>query len=181
VVAEVAGVGERPVVAAGTVIAAAGAVAARAAIPVVVVLGGLRLGLVGEGEQLQKVVVGDPPVELGAPEIVVAVGVPGLGGIDVARVAVAHFVHGEEEQPVLHDRAGCPDVCLVERTVVTAPAIALVDSAVAVELVVARGRPGRRLERDLGAGVEFVAAGAGHGVDDAAGAASELRRVSTGL
>src|SRR3546814_936520 len=73
----------------------------RGGVPIVVVLGGVGLGLVREGQQLQQVVVVDPPVQLAAPEIVVAVGVPGLDRVDVPRIAVAVFIHAEEEQPVL--------------------------------------------------------------------------------
>src|SRR3546814_312701 len=101
VLGEVAGIGERPAVATGTVVALADGVTPRGGVPIVVVLGGVGLGLVREGQQLQQVVVVDPPVELAAPEIVVAVGVPGLDRVDVPRVAVAVFIHAEEEQPVL--------------------------------------------------------------------------------
>src|SRR3546814_5939389 len=106
------------------------------------------------------------PVQLAAPEIVVAVGVPGLDRVDVPRIAVAVFIHAEEEQPVLDDGAGRPDVGLVERAVVATPAIALVDGAVPVELVIPCRCPGRRLQGDLGARMEFVAARARPGVDD---------------
>src|SRR3546814_3378825 len=61
------------------------------------------------------------------------------------------FIHAEEEQPVLDDGAGRPDVGLVERAVVAAPAIALVDGAVPVELVIPCRCPGRRLHREFGA------------------------------
>src|SRR3546814_9904748 len=74
-----------------------------------------------------------------------------------------------------------PDVGLVERAVVAAPAIALVDGAVPVELVIPCRCPGRRLHREFGAGMELVAARARHGVDDTTGAAAELRRIAAGL
>src|SRR3546814_3280562 len=122
------------------------------------------------------VVVVDPPVGLAAPEIVVAVGVPGLDRYDVLRVAVAVFIHAEEEQPVLDDGAGRPDGGVGDRAVVATPAIALVDGAVPVELVIPCRCPGRRLQGDLGARMEFVAARARHGVDDTTGAAAEDRK-----
>src|SRR5690606_34227155 len=181
VLGQVAGVGQRPVVAARAGEALAGRLAARGAVPVVGVVDGGRIGLVGERQQLDQVVVVDLPVELAAPEVVVAVGVPGLAGVDVARIAVALLVHREEEQAVLQDRARRPHVGLVERGVVAAAAVALVDGAVLVELVLPGRGPGIRLDGELGAGVELVAARAGHGVDHAAGAAAELGRVAAGL
>src|SRR5690606_19367687 len=67
VVGKVAGVGHRPVVAAGTRPALAGGIGAELGrIPVVVVGGGVRLGLVGEREEFQQVVVAELPVDLAA-------------------------------------------------------------------------------------------------------------------
>src|SRR3546814_6646368 len=54
VLGEVAGIGERPAVAAGTVVALADGVTPRGGVPIVVVLGGVGLGLVREGQQLQQ-------------------------------------------------------------------------------------------------------------------------------
>src|SRR3546814_9866054 len=71
------------------------------------------------------------------------------------------------------------DVCSSD--LVAAPAIALVDGAVPVELVIPCRCPGRRLHREFGAGMELVAARARHGVDDTTGAAAELRRIAAGL
>src|SRR3546814_2406722 len=68
-----------------------------------------------------------------------------------------------------------PDVGLVERAVVAAPAIALVDGAVPVELVIPCRCPGRRLHREFGAGMELVAARARHGVDRSEEHTSELQ------
>src|SRR5690606_29468359 len=125
VAGQVAGVGQRPVVAARAGEAFAVRLATGGAVPVVLELAGLRLGLVRERQELEQVAVVDLPVELAAPEVVVAVGVPGLAGVDVARIGVALLVHREEEQVVLHDRARRPDVGLVERGVVAAAAVAL--------------------------------------------------------
>src|SRR5690606_3780443 len=82
VVPEVAGVGDRPVVAAGARGALAGLLAQHGAIPVVQVARRFGLGLVGERQEFQLVVVVDLPIELAAPEIVVALGDPGLGLVD---------------------------------------------------------------------------------------------------
>src|SRR3546814_3513895 len=86
--------------------ALADGVTPRGGVPIVVVLGGVGLGLVREGQLLQQVVVVDPLVQLAAPEIVVAVGVTGLDRVDVPRIAVAVFIHAEEEQQVLADGVG---------------------------------------------------------------------------
>src|SRR5690606_34255542 len=125
IVGQVAGIGERPAVTARARITPTHFVATRGAVPVIVVLGGIRIGLVGKRQQFHQVIVIDTPVELAAPEIVVAYGVPGFDGVDVPRPAFTLFVHTEEEQPVLHDCARSPDVGLVERTPIAAPAIAL--------------------------------------------------------
>src|SRR5690606_37941775 len=85
VLGEVAGVGQRPVVAARAGGGLTGFRAELRRIPVVVVGGGDRIGLVGERQQLDQVVVVELPVELGAPEVVVAAGLPGLDGVDVLR------------------------------------------------------------------------------------------------
>src|SRR5690606_36795954 len=98
VLGEVAGIGQRPVVAAGTSGASSPRFTSRGGIPVVRVIEGVGVGLVGEAQQRQQVVVVDLPVELAAPEIIVAVGVPGLGRIDIPGTALALFVHAEEEQ-----------------------------------------------------------------------------------
>ena len=53
--------------------------------------------------------------------------------------------------------------------------------AVAIEVVRLRALQRARLPGDFGAELEFVRAGARHGVDDAAGGAAELDRVAAGL
>ncbi|MNV01655.1 hypothetical protein D3C71_918630 [compost metagenome] len=182
VVGQMAGVRQRPVVTAGRSAALAAGVTERIAVPVVIVVtAGHRIRLVGEREQLQQVVVVDAPVELGAPEIVVALGLPRFGVIDVLRLAVAVLVHREEEQLVLHDRAGGPHIGLGQRGAIATGAIALVNGAIAVEMILPIRRPCRRLHGDLHAALELIAARTGDGIDDATGAAAELGRVATGL
>src|SRR5690606_11216032 len=100
-------------------------------------------------------------------------------GVGEAGVRLALLVHGEHEQAVAHDRARRPDVGLGEAAAVVAGAH--VDAAVGVEVVVAAALPGRGLEGQLDAALELVATRAGHGVDDAAGAAPELDRIAAGL
>src|SRR5690606_21865425 len=141
-VGKMAGVGDRPVVAAGTGMAFAGLRAQSRGVPAIFVGTGGGIGLVREGEQLQQMIVVDLPIQLRAPEVVAAVGVPGLHRIDVARIAFLLFVHREEEQPVADDGAGRPYVGLVEGRAVAAPAVAFVDRPVRMELVLAIPRPG---------------------------------------
>ena len=135
VVREVARVRYSPVVATSAGEALAVLFTPRGAIPVVFIAAGGRVRLVREGQHLQQVVVVDLPIKLGAPEVVVAVAVQGFGCVDIARIGVALFVHSKEEQPVLHDGTGCPDVGLGERRVVPAPAILLHQRPVPVKLV----------------------------------------------
>src|SRR5690606_17300371 len=108
-------------------------------------------------------------------------GDPGFGLIDVLRVAVAPLVHGEEEQLVPDDRTGRPHVGLVERTTAAAGEAALVHHAAGMAAYLLVGHPSPPLDDDLPTGKDIVAAGTGHGVDHAAGAAAELCRVAAGL
>src|SRR5690606_32798306 len=125
VVAEAAGVGDRTALAAALGGAHAADVAALAAVPVVGVAGGVGLGLVGEGQQFQQVVLVDVPVQLGAPEPVVGVAVvPAGAGVEgVARIDLLLLVHGEQEQAVVDQRAGGPDVALDQAAAVAAGAV----------------------------------------------------------
>src|SRR5690606_26599248 len=139
-----------------------------AGVPVVAVGHHVDLGLVGEREEFQQVVVGDAPVHLGAPEAVVGL-VPepaGATGVAVLGIAVAGLVHGEQEQAVLDDRARAPDVRLGEAAPVAAGAAGVGrGGAVGVgrlEVVVLRaGLPCGRLEVELHDTLEPVSARAG--------------------
>src|SRR5690606_25261861 len=188
VVAEAAGVGDRTALAAALGGAHAADVAALAAVPVVGVAGGVGLGLVGEGQQFQQVVLVDVPVQLGAPEPVVGVAVvPAGAGVEgVARIDLLLLVHGEQEQAVVDQRAGGPDVALDQAAAVAAGAVVhrhrVAGAVHVVEAVVLGGGAERlRLEGELHAAAHLVAAGAGDRVDHAAGAAPELDRVAAGL
>ncbi len=181
VLPEVAGVGGRPVAAAGLGDRIAAPVADAVVIPVVAIRRVGDIALVGERQQRQAVVVVDVPVQLGAPEAVAGIVLePGAAiGRGVVAAVVAVLVHGEQEQRVLDDRARTPDVGLEERVVVTA-AVG-VRGAVAVEVVTPAGTPRAGLGGHFHAALELVAARAGDRIDDTAGGAAELDRVAAGL
>lgn len=100
-----------------------------------------------------------------------------VGG--VVAMVVAVFIHGKQEQLVLHQRARAPDIGLEERAVVTAGVG--MRGAVAVEMVAAAGAPRAGFGGDFHAALQFVAARTGHRVDHTAGGTAELHRVAAGL
>ena len=136
---------------------------------------------VGEGSEFEQVLVIDVPVELAAPEAItrLVVGISRAIVVGVARGVVATFVHEEEKQLVLHERAGCKQVELGQRVLV----LARCDVAVAVGVVVVLGGglQGGRFSRQLGAVMEFIGARAGHGIDHATGAATEFDGITASL
>src|SRR3546814_18562242 len=116
-----------------------------------------------------------------ATECIVAgsAGQRGAVVVGVLRLVVAGFEHGEEEQLVLHDRAGGVEVELGPRVVVLAGGD--VAGAVLRVSVLGLGLPTTRLQGELGAEVELVGTRAGHRVDHAAASAAEFDRVAAGL
>src|SRR5690606_15753039 len=185
---EVTGIGDRAALAAAFGDAGAGGVRPLVGIPVVAVGGQVAVALVGERQQLQLVVVVDAPVHLGAPETVVGPAlIPGRTGVaGVLGIAVALLVHGEQEQAVADERTGRPHVGLGEAAAITAAAVDRGGSgAVGVlagdDAIPAGGLPRFRLERQLHAAFELVAARARDRVDHAAGGTAELDRVAAGL
>ena len=181
VVRDLAGVGDRPVATAGFRVARPLVQAASVAGEVVAEGVGRRSVLVGERQELQAMAVVQAPIDLGSPEVVVAAGLPHLQGIEVGRIGLAPFHHREDEEPVPDQRAGRPQVGLVEAEFIAAGVADVADLAVGIEVVLALGSPRRRLDQHLHAAVEFVAARTGHGVDHAAGGAAEFGRVAAGL
>jgi hypothetical protein len=150
-------------------------VAARAGGAVEGVVVGGQLVLVGEGEQLDQVRVVELPVQLGAPEAGARAAVEEARAAVVgeAGVVAAGFVHAEEEQMVLHQRA--------RRVQVEAAAVEFVVARDAVDVVALFGLEGVGLPHQFGAVLEVVAARLGHRIDHAAGGTAEFDRVTAGL
>lgn len=188
VVAEAAGVGQRAALAAALCRAHTAHSTAGGGVPVVRVSGAVGITLVGECEQLQTVIVVEVPVQLGAPEPVARLaGRPrGATGVGVARAVVPLLEHGEQEQLVLHDRSGSPDVGLAEGAPVLAGAVIdrhriAVRIGVVEQVIIGRRAPGFRLEGHFDTALELVAARARHRIDHATGTATEFHRVTAGL